>query len=137
LNRPAPRTPCDTFRWATALALVAVLAFATGGAGLAHRVLVHDHAGHADHTEHVHAHADAPCGFNPAQAPVETPEQENAPHDCQICTLLAAGTTPPTVPDAAPALLRVPHRLHPVVFTTPDAAPAALPPARGPPSQSV
>jgi len=137
---PTPRLLSGPPRWGILCALVALMAFASGGAGLAHHVLAHSGVGPA-HAGHVHAHGATPCGSTPTQspseAPAEAPADDETSHDCQVCTLLSAGFTPPAAPDAAPALRPANFQPFAADRAAPSTAPAPLPPARGPPSKSV
>ena len=145
---PRPRLISDSRdRAALWLALVAFLAFASGGAGLAHRVLAHAGGGHtlrrspdAHADAEAHAHGGFHCGATLAAAndkrdvPLEEPrDHHDDGHNCDLCTQLVSGATPPATPDAVS-----PPR--PTAFTlpfyparAPQAAPVPLPPARGPP----
>jgi len=121
-------------RLAATLALAAMLALATGGAGLAHCVLAHGGDGHPLAP---HAHADTPCDPTPADGPSDTPANESNSHGCDVCTLLAGGTTPPAAPDAAPTLGPATPGFSGVASAAPAPPAAPLPPARGPPSRSA
>ncbi len=119
------------------------MAFATGGAGLAHRVLAHGHpAGPAGVSADAHAHGATACTSSHAPLPADRPanapaDHDPAPHGCDVCQLLASGVTPPAAPVAAPALW--PRNLLPPAArgAAPPAARVPLPPARGPPSLSA
>ena len=129
MTPPTPRLLSGPPRWGILCALVALMAFATGGAGLAHRALAHAQTGTACTSSH------APL---PASCPADAPaDHDSDPHDCNVCELLASGVTPPTAPDTAPAFWPLNLLPHAALGVTPPAAPAPLPPARGPPSLSV
>ena len=128
------------------LALVTFLVFASGGAGLAHRVLAHADGNHAPtgdaHADaKAHTHGGSHCGATLAAAndqrdvPREEPRDHDSDgHNCDLCLQLVSGATPPAAPDVVS-----PPR--PTAFTllfypacAQQAAPVPLPPARGPPS---
>ena len=143
MTPPTPRLLSGPPRWGILCALVALMAFATGGAGLAHRALAHAHpaatpGGSADAhaqtgTACTSSHAPLPASF-PADAPAD---HDSDPHDCNVCELLASGVMPPTPPDTAPAFWPLKLLPHAALGVTPSAARVSLPPARGPPSLSV
>ncbi len=147
MTPPTPRAPFGPAHIGFVCALVAILAFATGGAGLAHRALSHAHT-HAQATAQpnvqtdAHGHGGTACASAhvplPADAPADAPaDHDSAPHNCDVCKLLASGVTPPENPDAAPALWPL-NLLPPATRgVTPPAAREPLPPARGPPSFSA
>ena len=88
------------------LVLGAFLLLASGGARLAHQVLVHGDHGVAGAA---HIHAPDACGHGHAHGQAPTPGERNDSHhdghssdtkDCAICAFLAtwASTTPQTMP---------------------------------------
>lgn len=123
------------------LALVTLLAFATGGAGLAHRVLAHADGGQTDAADqHAHAHGGSACGSVPLSNP-DTPEEnhkdDDTAHGCDVCTLLATGATLPATCDAVPTPHPTADRAFCPATRAPRIAAAPLPPARGPPTVSA
>ncbi len=138
MTRRAPRSK-PALSAAAAVALAALIAVATGGAGLAHRVLAHGG----------HAQAGAPgqqtrtsgttacCHHAPASTPSDEPAAPQPDHDCQVCTLLAASFAPTAPHDALPGQRLVGTRLRLVFAAAPAARPRTHPPVRGPPSRSA
>ena len=116
--------------------LIAVLAFATGGMGLAHRVLAHSDGG-THGSEHIHVDGDATCGSVPSPISEDVPVEHDADHGCEVCTMLATGVALPATPDAVSPPRPIAFRFFVSTARTPRVAPAPLPPARGPPSVSI